>query len=93
MDSAFAELSPGLERIREKKSDAFTREEYHLTAGEGGLHSRSVQLNGKRLTVDSLGRIPDLEGAMVSASEPIIVGPFCIVFVHIPYFDAPACRV
>ncbi|CAA6669961.1 unnamed protein product [Spirodela intermedia] len=63
--------------LRGRKSYEFTREEYHLTAGDGDLHSRSLLLNGWRLAVDS---------------EAHKSGPFSIVFAHIPHFYAPACR-
>ncbi|XP_078437851.1 heparanase-like protein 3 [Wolffia australiana] len=75
------------------KNGELAREEYHLTAGDGGLQSRSVLLNGARLSVDSERRIPSLEPVRVNASEPLTVTPFSIVFAHIPHFDAPACTL
>ncbi|CAA7406944.1 unnamed protein product [Spirodela intermedia] len=78
--------------LRGRKSYEFTREEYHLTAGDDDLHSRSLLLNGWRLAVDSEWRIPALGPIRINASEPIRVAPFSIVFAHIPHFYAPACR-
>lgn len=68
------------------------REEYHLTAKDGNLHSQTMLLNGKILNVNSSGNIPNLEPSYVNSSEPIVVGPFSIVFAHIPYVGPPACR-
>ncbi|XP_057511696.1 heparanase-like protein 3, partial [Actinidia eriantha] len=68
-----------------------TREEYHLTAKNGDLHSQTVLLNGKLLTVNSSGIIPPLEPIHVNVSQPVIVTPFSIVFVHIPSIHVPAC--
>ncbi|PKA63060.1 Heparanase-like protein 3 [Apostasia shenzhenica] len=68
-----------------------TREEYHLTAKNGDLHSQIMLLNGKILDVDSYGNIPILEPIKVDASEPIRISPLSIVFAHIPFFHAPAC--
>ncbi|XP_010906003.1 heparanase-like protein 3 isoform X1 [Elaeis guineensis] len=78
---------PGFQRTL-----AFMREEYHLTAGDGNLHSQTMLLNGNILHVDSEGKIPTLKPIEVDASLPITVTPFSIVFAHIPYFYAPACR-
>ncbi|KAJ9555152.1 hypothetical protein OSB04_009766 [Centaurea solstitialis] len=69
----------------------YTREEYHLTAKDGKLNSRTVLLNGKELAVNSAGIIPPLEPIQVNISNPIIVAPFSIVFVHIPNIHIPAC--
>lgn len=68
------------------------REEYHLTAEDGNLQSQTMLLNGKILAVDSSGNIPKFEPIQVEASQPLTVAPFSIVFAHIPYFYAPACR-
>lgn len=68
-----------------------TREEYHLTAKDGNLHSRTMLLNGNSLTVDPSGRIPTLKPLNIVSSEPIIVAPYSIVFVHLPVV-LPACR-
>ncbi|KAK1392719.1 heparanase-like protein 3 [Heracleum sosnowskyi] len=68
-----------------------TREEYHLTAKDGNIHSRTMLLNGNPLTVDPSGRIPALKPLNILSSEPIIVAPYSIVFVHLPVV-LPACR-
>jgi heparanase 1 len=68
-----------------------TREEYHLTAKDGNLHSQTVLLNGKTLTVNSSGDIPSLEPLYANSSNLIKVDPFSIVFAHIPNLVLPAC--
>ena len=68
------------------------RAEYHLTAKDGNLQSQTMLLNGQILTVDSTGKIPSLTPVHVNSSEPISVGPFSIVFAHIPYILLPACK-
>ncbi|CAI0542656.1 unnamed protein product [Linum tenue] len=67
------------------------REEYHLTAKDGDLHSQTMLLNGKILSVDSNGDIPSFEPSRVNSSELISVAPLSIVFARIPYI-LPACR-
>lgn len=49
-------------------------------------------LNGNTLNVNSSGDIPDLEPLHVNSSEPIVIGPYSIVFAHLPYVIPPACR-
>lgn len=71
-------------------SESSTREEYHLTAKDGNLHSQTMLLNGNILTVNSSGNIPALEPVSVNLSKPISVAPFSVVFVHLPYV-VPAC--
>lgn len=65
-------------------NNGFTREEYHLTAKDENLNSQTVLLNGKELSVNSTGIIPLLDPIEVNISNPIMVAPFSIVFVHIP---------
>lgn len=77
---------------RARKISGFTREEYHLTAPNGNLHSQIMLLNGNILAMDQNGEIPSLYPIKVDASESIRVAPYSIVFTHIPYFYAPACR-
>lgn len=69
-----------------------TREEYHLTAKDGDIHSQTMLLNGNALIVDAAGNIPPLEPVTVNSSELITIAPFSIVFVHIPYVILDACR-
>ncbi|XP_052199348.1 heparanase-like protein 3 [Diospyros lotus] len=77
---------------RVSKRGERTREEYHLTAKDGNLHSQVMLLNGNILSVNSSGHIPPLEPASVNSTEPITIAPFSIVFAHIPYVVLPACR-
>lgn len=74
-----------------KKVSGLTREEYHLTAKDGDLHSQIMLLNGEILAVDENSKIPRLEPSKIDALEPITIAPYSIVFAHIPYFYAPAC--
>ncbi|KAI3724997.1 hypothetical protein L1987_64767 [Smallanthus sonchifolius] len=69
-----------------------TREEYHLTAKDGNLHSKMMMLNGKELRVNSYGEIPSLKPLYVNSSKPIIAHPYSIVFAHIPHFALYACN-
>lgn len=69
-----------------------TREEYHLSAKDGDLHSRIMLLNGNILSVDSSGNIPTLQPVTINSSKPIVVRPFSIVFVHLPSVVLPACQ-
>nr|GLL29840.1 heparanase-like protein 3 [Ipomoea trifida] len=77
---------------RSQKRGTMTREEYHLTANGGDLHSQTMLLNGNELSVDSSGSIPEMKPRYLNSSEPITVAPFSIVFAHIPYVFLPACR-
>ncbi|CAI0388783.1 unnamed protein product [Linum tenue] len=76
---------------RHSKIGTMMREEYHLTAKDGDLHSQTMLLNGKILSVDSNGDIPSFEPSLVNSSELISVAPLSIVFARIPYI-LPACR-
>ncbi|XAR56057.1 Beta-glucuronidase [Bertholletia excelsa] len=81
----------GLPRVN-KRSSSRTREEYHLTAKDGNLHSQTILLNGKILAVNSSGHIPFLEPLRVNSSEPLKVAPLSIVFVRFPNVSLRACR-
>ncbi|XP_065851151.1 heparanase-like protein 3 [Euphorbia lathyris] len=85
----FAKISRG--SAIESVTDENIREEYHLTAKDGDLHSQTVVLNGKVLVVDSSGAIPSLEPIKASFNDLIIVAPFSIVFAHIANLTIPAC--
>lgn len=74
-----------------KISESSTREEYHLTAKDGNLHSQTMMLNGNELTLTPSGDIPALEPLLVSSSKVISVAPYSIVFTHIPYLTLNAC--
>ncbi|KAL6965535.1 heparanase [Sarracenia purpurea var. burkii] len=73
------------------KTSGIAREEYHLTAKDGDIHSQTMLLNGYILSVNSSGRIPPLVPISVNSSEPVTVAPFSIVFAHIPDVVVPAC--
>lgn len=77
---------------QESKISKMEREEYHLTAKDGDLHSQIMLLNGKILGLTSKGEIPPLEPVSVNSLEPIIVAPFSIVFAQIPDVILPACK-
>lgn len=77
-------------RLLEGSTSEITREEYHLTTKDGDLHSQIMLLNGNILTVNSSGDIPSLEPLLVNSSKQIMVAPFSIVFVQMPYV-LPAC--
>lgn len=66
------------------------REEYHLTAKDGDLHSRTMLLNGEILQLDSSGQIPPLNPRRVDPLQPITVAPYSILFAQIP-IRLPAC--
>ncbi|PWZ20902.1 Heparanase-like protein 3 [Zea mays] len=70
---------------------ALTRHEYHLTPKDGNLQSQLLLLNGNVLATDADGEIPELEPVQVDGTQPITVGPYSIVFAHVPSFYAPAC--
>ncbi|KAK1434677.1 hypothetical protein QVD17_00426 [Tagetes erecta] len=74
-----------------KMSESSTREEYHLTAKSGNLHSQTMMLNGNELSVTPSGDIHALEPVHVSSSKAISVAPYSIVFAHIPDVTLNAC--
>lgn len=76
---------------RDTKTHGKMREEYHLTAKDGDLHSQTTLLNGEILAVNSSGHIPPLQPIYVGVMAPIIVAPFSIVFAQIPSTSLPAC--
>lgn len=81
------QVSPG-----DQMDSTQTREEYHLTAKDGNLHSQTMLLNGNALTLTSSGDIPIFIPVHVNSSEPIEVAPYSIVFVHLPDVALPACK-
>lgn len=72
------------------RNETVVREEYHLTAKDGDLHSRTMLLNGEILQLNSSGQIPPLEPRRVDPSQPISVAPYSILFTQIP-IHLPAC--
>ncbi|KAI7755604.1 hypothetical protein M8C21_016677 [Ambrosia artemisiifolia] len=77
--------------LRKPRIEEEQRDEYHLTAKDGDLHSQIVLLNGKELLVNSSGVIPSLEPIQKNFSSLINVAPFSIVFVHMHTIRVPAC--
>ncbi|KAL8501764.1 hypothetical protein ACS0TY_021039 [Phlomoides rotata] len=75
-----------------KIKDEMMREEYHLTAKDGDLHSQTMLLNGEEINVNSSGEIPHLEPRRVDSSIPITVAPYSILFARIPSIEVPACK-
>ncbi|KAL7159031.1 hypothetical protein ABFS83_01G001900 [Erythranthe nasuta] len=76
------------------ENEMMMREEYHLTAKDGDLHSQTMLLNGEIIKVNtSSGIIPPLVPRRVISSEPITVAPFSILFAQIPSsIQLPACK-
>lgn len=64
---------------------------YTLTPGLGGVESASVNLNGVRLSLDASGRLPNLPGAPVAASEGILLPPLSVTLAVMPLQDAATC--
>ncbi|CAK7323245.1 unnamed protein product [Dovyalis caffra] len=67
------------------------REEYHLTAKDGNLQSRTMVLNGIPLELTEEGNIPKLDPVRLNVNSPLYINPFSISFIVFPNFDAPAC--
>ncbi|OMO61680.1 Glycoside hydrolase, family 79 [Corchorus olitorius] len=84
---------PSIIQLPQGTGTEIRREEYHLTAKDGNLHSQTMLLNGNILSVNSSGNIPPLEPIHVNSPNPIMVAPFSIVFVHMPDIIVPACKV
>ncbi|XP_062204177.1 heparanase-like protein 1 [Phragmites australis] len=92
-DNAFVH---GLKRtvswVGSKASDGLAkREEYHLTAKDGNVFTRTMLLNGDPLELTEDGSIPPLYPMQVSVNSPIYVAPLSIAFVVFPDFEAEAC--
>ena len=69
-----------------------SRQEYHLIAKNGDLHSQTVLLNGNILEITPDGKIPSFLAVTVPANGPIIVDPLSIAFIQLPYVRFTACR-
>ena len=70
-----------------------TRSEYHLSAPNDDLHSRTVLLNGVPLEITSSGDLPSLDPIVKENSSPVSVAPLSIVFVVLPDAQVPICAV
>lgn len=101
IENAVSSKTLTVKRIVQQKEDIYTsrktkyemmREEYHLTAKDGNLHSQTMLLNGEEINVNSSGEIPPLEPRRVNPSEPITVAPYSILFARIPSIEVPACK-
>nr|TKR90303.1 hypothetical protein D5086_0000234180 [Populus alba] len=67
------------------------REEYHLTAKDGNLRSRTMVLNGIPLELTEDENIPNLDPVRLDVNSPLYINPLSISFIVFPNFDAPAC--
>lgn len=67
------------------------REEYHLTAKDGNLQSRTMVLNGIPLELTEDENIPNLDPVRLDVNSPLYINPLSISFIVFPNFDAPAC--
>ncbi|KAL4180117.1 hypothetical protein AMTRI_Chr13g123620 [Amborella trichopoda] len=76
---------------RMQESNETTREEYHLTAKNGDLHTPTMLFNWRTLTLDPQGGLPSMEPIRVSSHGSITVAPYSIVFIHMAYIYAIAC--
>lgn len=74
-----------------KGSDVMFREEYHLTAKDDYLRSKTMLLNGNPIELTSDGEIPTLAPVSNHVHAPIYITPVSIAFIVFPNFDAPAC--
>lgn len=101
IENAVSSKTLTVKRIVQQKEDIYTsrktkyemmREEYHLTAKDGNLHSQTMLLNGEEINVNSSGEIPPLEPRRVNPAEPITVAPYSILFARIPSIEVPACK-
>jgi heparanase len=72
-------------------SDAKLREEYHLTAKDGDLQSKTMLLNDAQLELGDDGSIPALNPVLVAVDSPVHIAPTSIAFVVLPKFEAKAC--
>lgn len=67
------------------------REEYHLTAKDGNLRSRTMVLNGIPLELTEDENIPNMDPVRLDVNSPLYINPLSISFIVFPNFDAPAC--
>jgi len=67
------------------------REEYHLTAKDGNLQSKTMLLNGVPLELGDDGSVPAMNPVLVVVDSPLYLAPTSIAFVVLPKFEAKAC--
>ncbi|CAN6285216.1 unnamed protein product [Urochloa humidicola] len=72
-------------------SDTRKREEYHLTAKDGNLQSKTMLLNGVSLELGDDGSVPAMNPVLVTVDSPVYLAPISIAFVVLPKFEAKAC--
>ncbi|KAK4755875.1 hypothetical protein SAY87_009632 [Trapa incisa] len=72
-------------------TDESMREEYHLTAKDGNLHTQVTVLNGEILLVNGFGEFPELKPVISSQSDPLIIAPYSILFVRFSHINITAC--
>lgn len=72
-------------------SDTKKREEYHLTAKDGDLQSKTMLLNGVSLELGNDGSVPAMNPVLVAVDSPVYLAPTSIAFVVLPNFEAKAC--
>eukprot|EP00252_Welwitschia_mirabilis_P024633 TRINITY_DN7364_c0_g1_i4.p1 TRINITY_DN7364_c0_g1~~TRINITY_DN7364_c0_g1_i4.p1 ORF type:complete len:167 (-),score=25.39 TRINITY_DN7364_c0_g1_i4:264-764(-) len=80
-----------MENVTTNTEEMNFRVEYHLTAKNENLHSRTMLLNGKVLDLTPEGEIPALYPVKTDATDKISLAPLSIAFVHLPFFKHPAC--
>ncbi|ONL94923.1 Heparanase-like protein 1 [Zea mays] len=76
---------------RKPASNTRRREEYHLTAKDGDLQSKTMLLNGAPLELGDAGSIPAMDPVLVAVDLPVQLAPTSIAFVVLPKFEAKAC--
>lgn len=76
---------------RKPQSTTKRREEYHLTAKDGDLQSKTMLLNGVPLELGDAGSIPAMDPVLVAVDSPVHLAPTSIAFVVLPMFEAKAC--
>jgi hypothetical protein len=65
---------------------------YILTpTGSAGVEAAVAALNGVPLALDAAGRLPQLPGQEVPASQGITLPPLAVALIVVPLADAQAC--
>ena len=70
----------------------YPRLEYQLTAPDNDMSSSQIELNGHVLTAQPTGDLPDLNGALVQANEPITMAPLSYGLFVFPDAKSSACE-
>lgn len=77
---------------RKPASNTRRREEYHLTAKDGDLQSKTMLLNGAPLELGDAGSIPAMDPVLVAVDLPVQLAPTSIAFVVLPKFEDEGIR-